>query len=462
MAKSPLRRTVLALYADTEYFHDLLRMRRPGFFVPAIVALLAIRMCFATVQYESSSSEAILADVLTREAAVEEYYRNYERRLNGYQKALANALKETGADAGILSADRNAAALERAPALRVADGPVRASSGFSYSRVYSWPATETLIAAELDAIADMDAELRSADNLGFRARRSVYQRLAAGYQALRGGQENIAAHIRYNRFWQRMIAMRRPEYDRETALYNAAVKRDVLDRLAQALGKVARPRIAGIAAALGFDLSDLAKQFRDKANSIDRELEKQTETPEPPSFVRLERRSEHGWVLHVPFSTDIRDPRYIGLFKTAIEKIWHVRDGADEFSVKLGFSILAPAGTRRSGEPSLEHRLESVGSETAFLTTGGTVTYAQGTAIVLGSEAVSPKVLAHEFGHVLGFRDNYFRGYRDIGTDGIEIMEADANPQDIMGAPETGNVSKAHFRRLIAALQSTETAAHYD
>jgi hypothetical protein len=46
-------------------------------------------------------------------------------------------------------------------------------------------------------------------------------------------------------------------------------------------------------------------------------------------------------------------------------------------------------------------------------------------------------VLAHEFGHVLGLRDAYFRGYRDLGADGYQVMEVVADPDDIMGAPGT-------------------------
>ena len=58
-------------------------------------------------------------------------------------------------------------------------------------------------------------------------------------------------------------------------------------------------------------------------------------------------------------------------------------------------------------------------------------------------------MLAHEFGHVLGLRDAYFRGYRDLGADGYQVMEVVADPDDIMGAPGTGPVLRRHFSKLI-------------
>ena len=49
---------------------------------------------------------------------------------------------------------------------------------------------------------------------------------------------------------------------------------------------------------------------------------------------------------------------------------------------------------------------------------------------------------AHEFGHILGFKDAYFRGYRDLGADGFEVMEVVADVDDIMGASGTDGETK--------------------
>ena len=58
-------------------------------------------------------------------------------------------------------------------------------------------------------------------------------------------------------------------------------------------------------------------------------------------------------------------------------------------------------------------------------------------------------MLAHELGHNPGFRDFYFRGCRDLGADGYLVMEAIADPNDIMGAPGYGPVLRRHFEKIV-------------
>lgn len=86
-----------------------------------------------------------------------------------------------------------------------------------------------------------------------------------------------------------------------------------------------------------------------------------------------------------------------------------------------------------------------------MLTTGAISTHVTGRAIVLGPHDITPHVFAHEFGHILGFLDVYFRGYRDLGADGYLVMEVVADPDDIMGAPGSGPVRRRHFERLLGS-----------
>ena len=72
--------------------------------------------------------------------------------------------------------------------------------------------------------------------------------------------------------------------------------------------------------------------------------------------------------------------------------------------------------------------------------------------IVLGPQGAGPHLLAHEFGHMIGFRDEYFRGYRDLGADGFQVMEVVAEPDDVMGNPGAGWVRRHMFERLIAVV----------
>ena len=58
---------------------------------------------------------------------------------------------------------------------------------------------------------------------------------------------------------------------------------------------------------------------------------------------------------------------------------------------------------------------------------------------------IAPNVLAHEFGHILGFVDGYFRGYRDRDPDGYEVLEVVIDLGDMMSAPGHGRVRGQHF-----------------
>src|SRR5207248_3553812 len=71
----------------------------------------------------------------------------------------------------------------------------------------------------------------------------------------------------------------------------------------------------------------------------------------------------------------------------------------------------------------------------AVLTTGAQTTHSLvGRYVALAPGDVSKRTLAHEFGHVLGFRDGYVRGYHDLGDQGFEILELTSVFDDIMSA----------------------------
>jgi hypothetical protein len=57
-------------------------------------------------------------------------------------------------------------------------------------------------------------------------------------------------------------------------------------------------------------------------------------------------------------------------------------------------------------------------------------------------------VLAHEFGHILGFRDSYVRGYTNLGEHGFQVIEMAADTNDIMAATAHGAVRREHFLKL--------------
>ena len=62
-------------------------------------------------------------------------------------------------------------------------------------------------------------------------------------------------------------------------------------------------------------------------------------------------------------------------------------------------------------------------------------------------------ILAHEFGHLLGFEDAYLRGYDGDPVDpyGVVIVEWSGLSSDLMGDSTRGQVNDEMINRLISA-----------
>ena len=260
-----------------------------------------------------------------------------------------------------------------------------------------------------------------------------------------GVAESIEIQIQYNRLWQNSIAANRAGYDRETRLEKAVVERQAIrDALAASDDAALRTREA----------------------TLSREIHDATGHLSPPPFLRIERVSRGRVVVHVPVYTDIQDKKFLRAFESAVEGIWHVTDGDDDFRVELEFKresprrLYAPTGAAppKAGDPIDEQKhCDLFPGGAAILTTGASTGHVRGMrCMVMGAYAISPHDLAHEFGHVLGFKDVYFRGYEDLGADGFEVHEVIAESDDIMGAPGSAPVTKRQFTRLIEALARSE------
>jgi hypothetical protein len=131
--------------------------------------------------------------------------------------------------------------------------------------------------------------------------------------------------------------------------------------------------------------------------------------------------------------------------------------------VRLDIEVLTPERLYCTGKPDcappakgrkidLEGHAARFPQNGAVLTTGASsLKILAGRALVLGPHDIRPSVFAHEFGHLLGFPDAYFRGYRDLGADGFQVLELVSDHADIMAAAGTGAVLPRHFEALIAA-----------
>jgi len=170
------------------------------------------------------------------------------------------------------------------------------------------------------------------------------------------------------------------------------------------------------------------------------------------------------WELLVTLYTDIQDSAFIEGCKEAIENRWHVRSEGQEFRVKLSIKTLQPADLYPSGDiPKHGAHINVVRHVARFpkdggvLTTGAQSTYAIPRRFVaLAPAEISTTTIAHEFGHILGFVDYYFRGYRDLGKDGYKIIEVVPDHSDIMSAPGSGQVLRAHFEQILDGLRDAK------
>jgi hypothetical protein len=158
--------------------------------------------------------------------------------------------------------------------------------------------------------------------------------------------------------------------------------------------------------------------------------------------------------------TDIEDEAFLSAAKAAIEEMWQASEAGVQYAVEIDLhrapaSQLYEAGNipGRGDHLDLQRHAARFPTDGAVLTTGAESTHSfVGRYVALGPGDLSRRTLAHEFGHLLGFRDGYIRGYRDLGDGGFEILELTSSFDDIMTAPRQGRVQAAHFKLILEAL----------
>jgi hypothetical protein len=394
---------------------------------------------------------------IERSSLVQEHYRILGKRLQSYHQALLVALKVNAPDLLTLLEPPQQLELgyQILPKI-IAEAPAPERRPRARSAGYSWPWTDRLIDTALKELQRFQDELDQTV-LGSSNRRAVYERFVNGYRAIRAQQRTIEAHIQYNRLWQAAIVTDRSAYDRETVLHDQVLERqailDVLKTLRDALEK-APAGIKRVHVSQSFGTVTTALREREKL--LTRQIHNATLHVSTPSFVRVEQRGPRLWILRVPVYTDIEDDDFVESAKSEIERLWHLRDGDDEFRVELAIShipasrLYAENRLPQKGDKVDAYRhLDLFPTDGAVLTTGAITTHAYGRGIILGPHDIGARVLAHELGHILGFKDAYFRGYQDLGRNGFNVVEVVADPYDIMGAPATGAILRHHFEMIL-------------
>jgi hypothetical protein len=341
---------------------------------------------------------------------VESQYHDYAAELQNYDAKLREALTRDAPDL----VDR--LTQKPSPPMRygyqilppiITDGPGNAAGSKPQSRSYSWRRTQSMIEAEIARVAEArDQLVRIVESRAHQKR--DYSALVENHPLLLNNQKRIEENIQYNRFWQKAIADDRPRFDRQTAFYDALME--------------GQPSV-----------STLASSFA------------------PPAFLKINRAWDGEWIIVVPTYSDITDSEFLSAFKEAVEHVWRVQTLGFHARVEVEFrQITSEAALSTGAHIDVDNHVEHFPPDGAVLTTGSNTTYSiVGKYIALGPEEIPPNVIAHEFGHILGFADGYFRGYRSLADDGFEVLEIIPVPDDIMGAPGQGHVLEDHFRLLL-------------
>jgi hypothetical protein len=391
---------------------------------------------------------------------VQEHYDRYTKRLHAFYESLVAALHSKAPELLPILEPPNPLqhGYQILPNI-VADPAPSMRPGRAQSAQYSWPWTDHLIdraASEVDRAAH---ELRRALSLEPKKRQVLYHQLATRYRRFREQQQNIDAHIQYNRLWQEAIAANRSKYDSENVLHDQVLKRQKILDVFRARNAAALTHAHGtIHQMVVASLNEISNGLTERGNLLGREIDAATDLSFIiPGYVRIEQQISN-WIIHVPFYTDIQDNEFVLSVKKAIEDTWHLRSSENEFRIALEFSYVSPEYLYGTHEPprkvtqiNIQEHVDRFPTGRAILTTGALTTHARGGAIILGPHEITKRVLAHEFGHILGFRDDYFRGYKDLGEDGFQVREVVADANDLMGAPSTGAVLRRHYDKIIAS-----------
>ena len=261
------------------------------------------------------------------------------------------------------------------------------------------------------------------------------------YLAIERGQRVVDSQIKYNWFWQKDVVDHRPWYDGRTVLHDQVLERQrLLDQLALHEDPQARSRervLAEIIHAAAYGDLDV------------------------PSYATVATPRPGLQIVHLELETDIADAAFLERVKQAVESRWRVTSGNQEYRLELSIHPIKLASPPAVGAHlDLEQHLKTFPPGPAILTTGALFTNAVSCcAVALGPGQVDENTLAHEFGHLFEFHDGYFRGYRDLGDDGLEVLEIFPDMGDIMCSPGNGRVLASHFEALIKSIARRNAAA---
>ena len=332
------------------------------------------------------------------------------------------------------------ARLEEAPPKTLARGYGRLPEVRPDEPLRSIPLRETTYSLEFSSRA-YSLAFRDASILAARAEEDPELPLewAVGeYERIQKRMRNLDDNLAYQEFWQ-------PEL---------VSSREFFDERNEVLAQVRELRTLRES---GEDAERLAR--------LEREVRQAVAPFYPTPGLAVSVTEEGRRILPVTVVTDIEDTAFLDTFVEAVRVAWTDSEAAREVGlrVELHLERVAPEELYPEGPPEigstfdLADHLERFGEGKLVLTTGAESTHSiVGRYIQIGVRVLKPRVLAHEFGHLLGFSDGYLRGYEGDpeGTYGALVIEVTGLLDDLMGSPGFGRTSTAMIEELLEAYGS--------
>ncbi len=142
-------------------------------------------------------------------------------------------------------------------------------------------------------------------------------------------------------------------------------------------------------------------------------------------FLPMSFQSHRGKTIRIPAVTDISSARFLEEFEGAVDTYWNQSPWARKHGIRFAFDWQkVPLNARfLKNEEDLENHLKRFPPKKMILTTGAQSSQVIRNAMVIGPGKITPRTLAHEFGHILGFPDCYMRTISGEGMFGIAVLE---------------------------------------
>jgi tetratricopeptide (TPR) repeat protein len=332
---------------------------------------------------------------------------------------------------------------------------------------FSWPITdarlEKLMGKLDDVLVSKLASLMAISDADIRHK--TIEAMVETYVELRTQNRFLDEMIQHNWLWQSEISLLKTKYDKSTLVHDAIVERmlllDALSADDDEAYEAALLEISSIGPTVRLR-SDLLK----RVEVLDEKISNSSKGLALRSYVQLEQAEPHRWVFLVPVTTDIVNESFLQKFKSAIENRWCFDDGQDQYRVQIDLQRISTAELYQESArgdvlskghiPVEAEQIDLVAhckkfpAGAAVLSSGAKKTYVSAGCLFVGPEDVKPSSLVHEFGHLLGFADEYVRGFRDLKQDGYEILEILPDSENIMANSRGGTIHRNHFDALVA------------